>query len=90
MTSESKMILDRRTRSLFGEDVTYILFVRNDGKATFHVTVEYCGDSETHTLGTSFFEAAKIFDTIEQGLVTPCALADVIEDLQYLSATCGK
>ena len=88
MTSESKMILDRRTRPLFGEDVTYILFARDDGNVTFHVTVEYRGDSETHTLGTSFLEAAKIFDAIEQGLVTPCAVADVIDDLQYLSATC--
>lgn len=88
MTSESKMILGRRTKSLFGENVTYVLFARDDGDVTFHVTVEYRGDSETHTLGTSFLEAAKIFDAIEQGLVTPCAVADVIDDLQYLSATC--
>ena len=86
MTSESKMILDRKTKSLFGEDLTYILFACDDGRATFHVTVEYRGDSETHTLGTSFFEAAEIFSVVIAGTVTPCSLAAVVEDLQYLHA----
>ena len=86
MTSESKMILGRRTKSLFGENVTYVLFARDDGDVTFHVTVEYRGDSETHTLGTSFFEAAEIFSVVIAGTVTPCSLAAVVEDLQYLHA----
>lgn len=83
MDLESKMILDRREKTLLGEDIKYILFARDEKTAIFFVTVEFRGICETNRLGVSLEEAMKIFNALTDGSVTPCTLADVVADLQY-------
>ncbi len=86
MDSENEMILARKEKSLLGEDIRYILSVRDGTSVIFYVTVEYRKDRETLPLGTSFDEATEIFCALSKGTVTPCTMADVVADLQFLRA----
>lgn len=87
METENEILLARKERAILGKEIRYILLARGGGTTSFLVTVEYCGEAKTCSLGSSFSGAAEIFRALEEGLVTPCTLAEVVVDLQKLRTT---
>lgn len=84
MKSKNEILLAQTEKTLLGEDIRYMLFARNGKAVIFCVTIEYMNDRETLPIGSSLGEATEIFSALSEGAVTPCTLADVVADLQFL------
>ena len=48
----------------------------------FSVEVELEGEKASAFLGVGFARAARIFEMLTEGAVTPCTLCDIVDDLE--------
>lgn len=67
-----------------GMHLTYRLYVVT-GEALQHfcITVSMPGEESRVDVGSDLVRAVEYYSRIKGGTVTPCTLADVVEDLQY-------
>ncbi len=49
----------------------------------FYIRIQKSEEQEIADVGTDLFRAIRWYQSIVDGTVTPCTLAEVLEDLQY-------
>ena len=50
----------------------------------YYIEIEYAGERAATCLGTDGERAARIFDLLVRGRVTPCTLCDIVKDMDAL------
>lgn len=72
-----------RKFTLKGKALKYC-FLRRKGaagqKCSYGVMIEYDGERSVNGLGECFSEAARLYDALTRGLVTPTTVGDILED----------
>ena len=72
---------ERREALVAGERVCYALYRCEAAPPCYFVQVSYCGERSAAFLGEGE-TALAIFEMLVRGCVTPCTLADVVEDFR--------
>ena len=89
--TEGRTVLCKDAVSYGGMLLTYTLHIGQISSGARYELSVRCGEELYETsLGEDLHTALRIYDTLREGLVTPCSAGDVVEDLIYLSKIGGK